>query len=76
MNSLTNKERRKLLAEFSPAPGYILKLTRKQFEELVEDSIDVDISEEPESNSKRFQNLLKSCTDEQISTLIAALREL
>lgn len=76
MSTLTNKQIRTLMEEFSPNPGYVLKLTRVQFEELVEDTIDVDISEQPESNGKRFKQLLKSCTDEQVTKLIEALRAL
>ena len=74
MNSYTNKQIRDLLKEFSPTPGYVLKLTRAQFEELVEDAIDIDISEQPESNGKRLKNLLKSITDDQVGALVGALR--
>lgn len=76
MNSLSSKQRRELIKEFSPNPGYVLKLSRKQFEELVEDTLDVDISEVEGSNGKRFEQLLKSSSDDQITSLIAALREL
>lgn len=64
------------MAEFSPSPGYVLKLSRKQFEELVEDTIDLDISEQHESNGNRLKSLLKSCTDDQVDSLITALRAL
>lgn len=75
MNSYTNKQIRDLLKEFSPkGNGYVLKLTRAQFEELVEDAIDIDISEQPESNGKRLKNLLKSITDDQVGALVGALR--
>lgn len=76
MNSLTNKQIRAFMSEFSPTPGFVLKLSRKQFEELVEDTIDLDISEQPESNGNRLKSLLKSCDDEQVDSLIAALRAL
>ena len=76
MNSLSSKQRRELIKEFCPHPGYVLKLSRKQFEELVEDTIDVDISQVKESNGKRFEQLLKSSGDDQVTRLIAALREL
>ena len=76
MNSLTNKQIRNFMAEFSPSPGYVLKLSRKQFEELVEDTIDLDISEQHESNGNRLKSLLKSCTDDQVDSLITALRAL
>ena len=76
MNQLTNKQIRELMSEFSPSPGYVLKLSRNQFEELVEDTIDLDISEQPESNGNRLKSLLKSCTDDQVDSLIAALRAL
>lgn len=76
MSTLTNKQIRLLMKELSPNPGYVLKLTRAQFEELVEDTIDIDISEQSESNGKRFKQLLKSCTDEQVIKLIDALRVL
>jgi hypothetical protein len=74
VNQLTNKQIRELMSEFSPSPGFVLKLSRNQFEELVEDTIDLDISEQPESNGNRLKSLLKSCTDEQVNSLIAALR--
>jgi hypothetical protein len=74
MSNLTNKQIREILTEFSPSPGYVLNLSRAQFEELVEDAIDVDISEQTESNGKRLKALLKSCTDEQVEVLITALR--
>lgn len=77
MNNLTNKDRRDLLQEFSPRKdGYVLNLTRTQFEEFVEDTIDLDISETEGSNGNRLKSLLKSCTDEQVDSLIAALRAL
>ena len=76
MNQLTNKQIRELMNEFSPSTGYVLKLSRTQFEELVEDTIDLDISETEGSNGNRLKSLLKSCTDEQVDSLIAALRAL
>ena len=74
MNSLTNKQIRELMSEFSPTPGFVLKLSRKQFEELVEDAIDQDISEMEGSNGNRLKQLLKLGTDDQVNSLIAALR--
>ena len=75
MNSLTSKQIRELLHEFSPkADGYVLGLTRVKFEELVEDAIDIDVSENHESNGKRLKALLKSCTDDQVDALVRALR--
>lgn len=75
MNSLTNKQIRELMNEFSPkGDGYVLKLTRVQFEELVEDALDVDISEDEASNGKRLKSLLKSSTDDQVQALVEALR--
>ena len=76
MNSLINKQIRELMNEFSPNPGFVLKLSRKQFEELVEDTIDLDISEMEGSNGNRLKSLLKSCTDEQVDSLITALRSM
>ena len=74
MNQLTNKQIRELMSEFSPSPGFVLKLSRKQFEELVEDAIDQDISEMEGSNGNRLKQLLKLGTDDQVNSLIAALR--
>ena len=74
MNSLTSKEKRNLIKEFSPSPGFVLKLSRKQFEELVDDTIDVDISPNGASNGARFKELLDECTNEQITKLVTALR--
>jgi hypothetical protein len=75
MNTLTNKQVRELMNEFSPkSDGYVLKLTRAQFEELVEDATDVDISETEGSNGNRLKALLKSSTDEQVEALVKALR--
>lgn len=77
MSTLTPKEIRELLLEFSPkSDGYVLKLTRAQFEELVEEATAIDISENEESNGKRLKSLLKTCTDEQVSALLEALRSL
>lgn len=74
MSTLTNKQTRELMSEFSPSPGFVLKLSRKQFEELVEDAIDQDISEMEGSNGNRLKQLLKLGTDDQVNSLIAALR--
>lgn len=74
MSTLTNKQIRELMSEFSPSPGFVLKLSRKQFEELVEDAIDQDISEMEGSNGNRLKQLLKLGTDDQVNSLIAALR--
>ena len=74
MNSLTSKDKRNIIKEFSPSPGFVLKLSRKQFEELVDDTIDVDISPNGASNGARFKELLDKCTDEQITKLVTALR--
>ena len=63
------------MSEFSPSPGFVLKLSRKQFEELVEDAINQDISELKGSNGNRLKQLLKLGTDDQVNSLIAALRE-
>ena len=73
---MTPKQRRDLIKEFCPQPGYVLNLSRKQFEELVEDTLDVDISEVEGSNGKRFEQILKASSDDQVTRLIAALREL
>lgn len=62
------------MSEFSPSPGFVLKLSRKQFEELVEDAINQDISELKGSNGNRLKQLLKLGTDDQVNSLIAALR--
>ena len=75
MSTLTPKEIKELLLEFSPkSDGYVLKLTRAQFEELVEESTGKDISEDTESNGKRLKSLLKTCTDEEVQNLVSALR--
>lgn len=74
MNKLTSKDKRNLIKEFSPIPGFVLKLSRKQFEELVDDTIDVDISQNGASNGARFKELLETCSDEQVAKLVAALR--
>ena len=76
MSTLTNKQIRELMNEFSSSPGFVLNLSRTQFEEFVEDTIDLDISETEGSNGNRLKSLLKSCTDEQVDSLIAALRAL
>ena len=76
MNSLTSKQIKSYMAEFSNGnPGYVFNLTRAEFEELVDEAIDVDISHMSESNGKRLKHLLQTCTDEQVETLIAALRK-
>ena len=75
MNRLTNKQIRELMNEFSPkSDGYVIKLSRVQFADLVEEATDIDISDNEESNGKRLKSLLKTCTDEQANSLITALR--
>ncbi len=76
MNSLTSKQIKSYMAEFSPSPGYVFNLTRTSFEELVDEAIDVDISHMSESNGKRLKHLLQTCTDEQVELLVEALRAL
>lgn len=76
MNSLTSKQIKSYMAEFSPSSGYVLDLTRAEFEELVDETIDVDISHMSESNGKRLKHLLQTCTDEQVELLVEALRAL
>lgn len=71
---MNNKQIRELFTELSPKPGYILNLSRKQFEEIVEDVLDIDISEQPESNANRLKTLLQSLSDDQCNQLIAAIR--
>ena len=71
---MNNKDIRKLLAEFSFKPGYILNLSRKQFEELVEDTLDIDISEQTESNANRFKALLTAHSADEVEDLLTALR--
>lgn len=72
---MKNKQIREVLAELSPKPGYVLDFTRATFEELVEDVLDIDISEQPESNANRLKALLKTLTDEQCNQLITAIKE-
>lgn len=74
MSSLTSKQIRQYMLEFEPSPGYVLKLSRRQFEDLVSDTIDVDITDIQESNAKRLKHLLQTCTDEQVNALTEALR--
>lgn len=63
------------MTEFSPkSDGFVLKLTRTQFDELVEDATDIDVSERPESNGKRLKSLFKTCTGSQVDALVSALR--
>ena len=71
---MNNKDIRKLLAEFSPKRGYILNLSRRQFEELVEDTLDIDISEQIESNANRFKQLLTAHSADEVEDLLTALR--
>ena len=71
---MNNKDIRKLLAEFSFKPGYILNLSRRQFEELVEDTLDIDISKQTESNANRFKALLTAHSADEVEDLLTALR--
>lgn len=71
---MNNKQIRELYIELSTKPGYVLNLSRKQFEEIVEDVLDIDISEQPESNANRLKTLLKSLSDDQCNQLITAIR--
>ena len=72
---MTNKQIRELLIELSPKPGHILNLSRRQLEEIVEDVLDIDISEQPKSNANRLKTLLKSLSDDQCNQLITAIKE-
>ncbi len=72
MNSLTSKQIKAYMAEFSSSPGYVLNLTRAEFEDLVDD-LDIDM-QSTESNGKRLKHLLETCTDGQVESLVAALR--
>ena len=75
MNDLTSKQIKELMLEFSPkSDGYVLKLTRAQFENLVEEATDIDISYNVWSNGKRLKKLLIESSNEQVDKLITALR--
>lgn len=74
MNSISNIQIRRYVREFESKPGYILDFTRQTFEDLVYDTIGVDISDMPESNSRRLKHVLTTCKDEQVDKLILALR--
>lgn len=72
---MTKKEIRTILTEFQgKSPGYILNLSRRQFEELVEDTLDIDISEQTESNANRFKQLLTAHSADEVEDLLTALR--
>ena len=72
---MTKKEIRTILTEFQgKSPGYILNLSRRQFEELVEDTLDIDISEQTESNANRFKALLTAHSADEVEDLLTALR--
>ena len=72
---MTKKEIRIILTEFQgKSPGYILNLSRRQFEELVEDTLDIDISEQTESNANRFKALLTAHSADEVEDLLVALR--
>lgn len=72
---MNNKDIRKLLTEFQgKSTGYILNLSRRQFEELVEDTLDIDISEQTESNANRFKALLTAHSADEVEDLLVALR--
>ena len=73
---MNNKDIRKLLAEFSFKPGYILNLSRRQFEELVEGTLDIDISEQTESNANRFKALLTAHSADEVEDLLITLRNM
>ena len=74
---MTKKEIRTILTEFQgKSPGYILNLSRRQFEELVEDTLDIDISEQTESNANRFKQLLTAHSADEVEDLLTALRNL
>ena len=72
---MNKKEIRTILTEFQgKSPGYILNLSRRQFEELVEDTLDIDISEQTESNANRFKQLLTAHSADEVEDLLTALR--
>mgnify|MGYP001239259111 CR=1 FL=1 len=74
MSTLTSKQIRGFIDEFCPSVGYVLNFSRREFEDFVEESIDVDISDNTESNGKRLKKLLSECTDEQVTKLVNDLR--
>ena len=71
---MNNKQIRELFTELSPKPGHILNLSRRQLEEIVEDVLDIDISEQPESNANRFKQLLTAHSADEVEDLLTALR--
>lgn len=76
-NDLTSKQIKELMLEFSPkSDGYVLKLSRAQFEDLVEEATNIDISDNEESNGKRLKSLLRTSTNEQVDKLITTLRNI
>ena len=80
MSSLTSKQVRILLKEFSTKPGYILNLTRAQFEELFDVlETDIDILSDSyathgDSVAKRFRAFLETASDEDVQIILSELR--
>ena len=80
MSSLKNKDIKALLKEFKAEHGYFLDWSNNQFEEFFEE-FDVEIYEElystnGNSKGKRFKTFLTTSSDEQIATVLIALRAL
>lgn len=74
---MTSKQIRKVMEKYSPKPGYILDLTRNQFEELFEDMLDIEVFDTYEGPSvgKTFKSFLKEASDTDIQLILNALNE-
>lgn len=81
---LTSKQIKHIVREFELTPGYIHTssgpLSRAQFEQIFEDTLDIDILE-PEfavlgnSVAKRFKYFLQTATDDQVDQILQTLRD-
>ena len=72
---MTNKQIRQIKAKYETKPGYILDLSRKEFEILFEDALDIEVFEEYEGPSvgKTFTSFLKNASQDQINVIITEL---
>ena len=80
MGSLKRREVKQLLIEFKATQGFFLDLTNNEFEELFENTLDIEIYDDKYSlrgNSKanRFQEFLRLESDELINKLLEQLRK-
>ena len=73
---MTPRQAKKVVASFTTAPGFILTLTRSELEDLVFDTIEVELESFTGSNANRLQQLLEQTPDELTAPIITQLQKI